>query len=84
MALKEKIGIVVSNKMDKTIVVAVNNKYKSKLYSKIKIRVKKYFVHDEFNECNIGDLVTVVSSIPLSRKKRWALKKIINKNLFEN
>jgi small subunit ribosomal protein S17 len=55
MPIKERIGTVVSNKMDKTIVVAVESRFKSPIYSKFKIRTKRYLAHDEFNKCNIGD-----------------------------
>ena len=79
MPIKEKIGVVVSTKMQKTVIIAVEKRYKSKLYSKIKIRTKRYFVHDEFDECKLGDQILAVSSIPLSRKKHWTLKKIINR-----
>nr|YP_010444263.1 ribosomal protein S17 [Fibrocapsa japonica]UTE95150.1 ribosomal protein S17 [Fibrocapsa japonica] len=82
MAVKEKIGIVISNKMTKTIVIAVENRYKSPIYSKIKISTKQYLVHDEFNECNVGDKIIVKESRPLSKKKRWVLKKIIDKASF--
>lgn len=84
MPIKEKIGTVVSDKMEKTVVVAVENKYKSPLYSKFKIRTKKYLVHDEFNECKIGDRVIVSETRPLSRRKCWTLKKILNKYLLSN
>jgi small subunit ribosomal protein S17 len=84
MPIKERIGTVVSNKMDKTIVVAVETRYKSPLYSKFKIRTKKYLAHDEFNECKIGDQVLVYETRPLSRRKRWILKTIINKDSFSN
>jgi small subunit ribosomal protein S17 len=82
MPIKEKIGTVVSNKMKKTVVVAVENKYKSPLYSKFKIRTKKYLVHDEFNECKIGDQVILIETRPLSKRKCWTLKKILNKQLL--
>lgn len=79
MSIKERIGTVVSNKMDKTIVVAVENRYQSALYSKFKVRTKRYLAHDELNECKIGDQVLVQETRPLSRRKRWVLKKILNK-----
>ena len=78
--IKEKIGTVVSNKMEKTIVVAVENIYKSPLYSKFKTRTKKYLVHDEMEECNIGDKVLVEECRPLSKRKCWKLKEIISKS----
>jgi len=79
MPIKKRIGTVVSNKMQKTIVIAVKNNYKSTLYSKFKVRTKKYLVHDELNECKIGDQVIVQETKPLSRKKRWTLKNILKK-----
>ena len=79
MIKKERVGTVVSNKMQKTIVVAVENSYKIPLYSKFKLYTKRYLAHDEFNECNIGDQVIVEETRPLSRRKRWVLKKILNK-----
>jgi small subunit ribosomal protein S17 len=84
MPIKERIGTVVSNKMQKTIVVAVESKYKSPIYSKFKIRTKKYLVHDEFNECKIGDRVILSETRPLSRRKCWTLKKILNKYILSN
>jgi small subunit ribosomal protein S17 len=79
MPTKEKIGTVVSNKMQKTIVVAVESRYQSSIYSKFKTRTKRYLAHDEFNECKIGDRVILEETRPLSRKKRWVLKKLLNK-----
>ena len=70
--------------MEKTIVVAVENIYKSPLYSKFKTRTKKYLVHDEFNECKIGDRVILSETRPLSRRKCWTLKKILNKQILSN
>jgi small subunit ribosomal protein S17 len=84
MPTKERIGTVVSNKMQKTIVVAVESRYQSALYSKFKIRTKRYLAHDEFNECKIGDQVIVQETRPLSRKKCWTLKKILNKDTLSN
>mmetsp|Transcript_14412 Transcript_14412/g.18386 ORF Transcript_14412/g.18386 Transcript_14412/m.18386 type:complete len:85 (+) Transcript_14412:692-946(+) len=84
MPTKERIGTVVSDKMEKTIVVAVESRYKSPIYSKFKIRTKRYLAHDEFNECKVGDQVLVEETRPLSRKKRWVLKKVINKESFSN
>ena len=84
MPIKERIGTVVSNKMDKTIVVAVESRFKSPIYSKFKIRTKRYLAHDEFNKCNIGDQVLFSESRPLSRRKRWVLKEVLNKESFSN
>nr|YP_010336994.1 ribosomal protein S17 [Madagascaria erythrocladioides]QUE29025.1 ribosomal protein S17 [Madagascaria erythrocladioides]UNJ16579.1 ribosomal protein S17 [Madagascaria erythrocladioides] len=71
MATKEKIGKVISNKMDKTIVVAVENRISHSRYSKIIVQTKKYKAHDEENQCKIGDIVKIAESRPLSRTKRW-------------
>ena len=68
MALKEKIGIVVSNKMQKTIVVKIESRFSHAIYSKIIVKTKKYLVHDENNECNIGDQVLIIENRPLSKK----------------
>ena len=75
----KKIGIVVSDKMDKTIVVNVERQFKHPLYKKIVRRHKKFKVHDEKNECKIGDTVQIQESRPLSRDKRWILSKIIER-----
>ena len=72
-----RVGIVVSDKMDKTIVVSVERQFKHSLYKKIVRRHKKFKAHDEKNECKIGDVVQIQESRPLSRDKRWVLKKII-------
>jgi len=80
MPVKERIGIVVSDKMQKTIVVKVENRYPHPIYSKTIIKTKKYLVHDEMSECSIGDQVLVQECRPLSRKKRWKLAKIISKS----
>ena len=80
MPVKEKVGIVISNKMDKTIVVNVESRYSHPIYSKIMVKTKKYLVHDENEECNIGDQVLVKECRPLSRKKRWILERIISKS----
>lgn len=80
MPVKEKIGIVISTKMQKTIVVKVENRYSHPIYSKTMIKTRKYLVHDEMGECNIGDQVLVHECRPLSKKKRWKLAKIISKS----
>ena len=80
MPEKEKIGIVISTKMQKTVVIKVENRYSHPIYSKIVIKTKKYLVHDEMGECNIGDQVLVHECRPLSKKKRWKLAKIISKS----
>ena len=76
---KTRTGKVVSNKMDKTIVVAVVDNVKHPLYGKIVKRTYKLKAHDEQNECNIGDRVQVMETRPLSKDKRWRLVEIIEK-----
>lgn len=76
---KTRVGKVVSNKMDKTIVVAVVDNVKHTLYGKIVKRTYKLKAHDEQNECNIGDRVKVMETRPLSKDKRWRLVEIIEK-----
>lgn len=76
---KTRTGRVVSNKMDKTIVVAVVDNVKHPLYGKIVKRTYKLKAHDEQNECNIGDRVKVMETRPLSKDKRWRLVEIIEK-----
>ena len=76
---KTRTGKVVSNKMDKTIVVAVVDNVKHPLYGKIVKRTYKFKAHDENNECNIGDRVKVMETRPLSKDKRWRLVEIIEK-----
>lgn len=73
---KTRIGKVVSNKMDKTIVVAVENHVKHPLYKKVVKSTYKLKAHDENNECNIGDTVKVMETRPLSKDKRWRLVEI--------
>ena len=76
---KTRVGRVVSNKMDKTIVVAVEDRVKHPLYKKIMKNTYKLKAHDEMNECNIGDTVEVMETRPLSKDKRWRLVQIIEK-----
>lgn len=76
---KTRTGKVISNKMDKTIVVAVVNHVKHPLYGKIVKRTYKLKAHDENNECNIGDTVKVAETRPLSKDKRWRLVEIVEK-----
>jgi small subunit ribosomal protein S17 len=78
MGLKEKIGIVVSTKMQKTIVVLVENKFRHPRYAKIMVRTKRYLVHDEENKAKIGDRVILLQTRPLSKLKRWTLNKILS------
>ena len=76
---KTRVGRVVSNKMDKTIVVAIEDNVKHPLYKKIIKRTIKLKAHDENNECTIGDRVRVMETRPLSKEKRWRLVEVIEK-----
>ena len=76
---KERVGTVVSDKMDKTIVVAIEQKFKHPLYKKTVLQTKKIKAHDENNECGVGDTVLVAETRPLSKEKRWRLVQIIEK-----
>ena len=84
MPVKEKIGIVVSNKMQKTIVVKVESRYPHPIYSKTMTKTRKYLAHDEMGECNIGDQVLVQECRPLSKRKRWTLSKVLSKSSLFN
>ncbi|NIK74573.1 small subunit ribosomal protein S17 [Thermonema lapsum] len=76
---KERVGKVVSNKMDKSIVVAVERKVKHPMYGKFMLKTTKFMAHDEKNECGIGDIVRIMECRPLSKRKRWRLVEIIEK-----
>ena len=76
---KTRVGKVVSNKMDKTIVVAIEDNVMHPLYGKVVKRTVKFKVHDENNECSIGDKVSIMETRPLSKDKRWRLVEIIEK-----
>lgn len=76
---KTRTGTVVSDKMDKTIVVAVKDSVRHPLYKKIIKRTVRFKAHDESNECNIGDRVQIMETRPISKDKRWRLTKIIEK-----
>jgi small subunit ribosomal protein S17 len=80
MAIKERSGIVISDKMEKTIVVSIENRVTHKKYGKVITKTKKYKAHDEKNECHMGDLVTIIETRPLSKTKRWNLKSIKQKS----
>jgi small subunit ribosomal protein S17 len=73
----EKVGVVISNKMQKSIVVAVEWQVRHGLYGKTQRRTSTFMVHDEKNEAKPGDMVAIVESRPLSRRKRWTLKKVV-------
>ena len=76
---KTRIGVVVSDKMDKTIVVAIRTRVKHPLYGKIMNRTNKIKAHDEQNQCGIGDTVKIMETRPLSKEKHWRLVEIIEK-----
>lgn len=76
---KERIGQVVSNKMQKTITIAVNRKVKHPMYGKFIRKTTKFTAHDEANDCNIGDTVRIMETRPLSKNKRWRLVEIIER-----
>ena len=76
---KTRVGVVVSDKMDKTIVVSVTDNVKHPLYNKIVKRTYKLKAHDENNECRIGDRVKVMETRPLSKDKRWRLVEIVER-----
>jgi small subunit ribosomal protein S17 len=77
MAVKERVGLVVSDKMEKTVVVAVENRAPHPKYRKIMVRTKRYKVHDEENKCHVGDRVRIQETRPLSRTKRWTVIDIL-------
>ena len=74
-----KVGRVVSDKMDKTVVVSVENTVTHRLYHRYLKRTKKFHAHDEQNQCKVGDVVEIVSSRPLSKTKRWRVRKIVKR-----
>jgi len=76
---KERSGVVISNKMDKSVVVATTFKEKHPLYGKFVKKTKKYHAHDDNNECNVGDTVRIMETRPLSKTKRWRVVEIIEK-----
>lgn len=76
---KERIGLVVSNKMDKSIVVAVQRQIKHPIYGKFVKKTTKFVAHDEKNECSEGDRVRIMETRPLSKTKRWRLVEIVEK-----
>jgi small subunit ribosomal protein S17 len=76
---KTRIGVVSSNKMDKTVVVAVERKVQHPIYGKFLKKTTRFHAHDEKNECSIGDVVRIMESRPLSKTKRWRLVEIVEK-----
>ncbi len=76
---KERIGVVVSNKMQNTIVVAEHRKEKHPIYGKFVNKTSKFYAHDEKNDCNIGDIVRIMETRPISKQKCWRLVEIIER-----
>ncbi len=76
---KTRVGVVSSNKMQKSITVAVERRLRHPIYGKSVMKTKKFMVHDENNECQIGDLVKIMETRPLSKTKRWRVVEIIEK-----
>lgn len=76
---KERIGVVTSNKMDKTITVAVERREKHPIYGKFVKKTSKFAAHDEKNDCGIGDTVKIMETRPLSKNKRWRLIEVIER-----
>lgn len=81
MAVKERVGLVVSDKMQKTVVVAIENRAPHPKYGKIVVRTQRYKVHDEENKCKVGDRVRIQETRPLSKTKRWKVTEILNTKL---
>lgn len=79
MAVKERIGLVVSDKMQKTVVVAVESRRADQKYGKIVVRTKRYKAHDEDDNCKVGDQVRIRETRPLSRTKRWVVADILSR-----
>lgn len=73
-------GHVVSNKMDKTVIVQVDRSFRHPLYGKVLRKSKRYMAHDEGNRCEVGDVVVIVESRPLSRRKRWVVQHIVRED----
>ena len=78
MSIKEKVGIVVSDKMDKTVVVLVEKRYMHPIYGKTLKTSKRFMTHDSSNSCKIGDKVVIQETTPLSKMKRWKVTQIFN------
>jgi len=76
---KERIGVVTSNKMEKSIVVAEVNRVKHPMYGKFVLKTKKYVAHDDKNDCNIGDTVKIMETRPISKSKCWRMVEIIER-----
>ena len=80
MALKERLGTVVSDKMDKTVVVAVENRFPHPIYQKIVSRTTRYKAHDAENNCRVGDRVRIIETRPLSATKRWSVSEVLSQS----
>lgn len=78
MALKERVGVVVSNKMDKTVVVAIESRSPHPKYGKIVVKTERYKAHDPENQCKEGDRVLIQETRPLSKTKRWRIAQILS------
>ena len=78
MAVKERVGLVISNKMEKTVVVAIENRSPHPKYGKIVVKTKHYKAHDEENQCQEGDRVRIRETRPLSKTKRWNVVEILS------
>ncbi|BAW96006.1 ribosomal protein S17 [[Synechococcus] sp. NIES-970] len=78
MATKERVGMVVSDKMDKTVVVAVENRSPHPKYKKIVVKTKRFKAHDEDNQCKVGDRVRIRETPPTSKTKRWTVAEILD------
>lgn len=76
---KQRVGVVTSNKMQKTISVSVERRLRHPIYGKFVKKTKKFMAHDENNDCNVGDLVRIMETRPLSKQKRWRLVEIIER-----
>jgi small subunit ribosomal protein S17 len=76
---KRLMGHVVSNKMDKTVVVKVERRQRHRLYGKVVKKSRKFKAHDAYNSCQVGDMVRIVESRPLSKEKRWVVEEIVEK-----
>jgi len=79
MASKEITGVIVSDKMDKSVVVAVERQIRHEVYGKTQKRTSKFLAHNETNDAKIGDRVAIVESRPLSRRKRWVVTRVVEK-----
>ncbi|BEV36021.1 30S ribosomal protein S17 [Synechococcus sp. M16CYN] len=84
MAVKERVGTVVSDKMEKTVVVAVETRFPHPIYQKTVSRTTRYKAHDEDNFCRIGDRVRIMETRPMSRQKHWAIAEVLSRSAKSN